>query len=156
VLARAFDQTLRSVLVLAFHVALAGCAASELFQPDTSTGEAVSQTGFRRLVAENMSKIFSDPGSLGDVEISGPRMVDHNLNGRAWLTCLKVEANGKPQYYAVFISGDKIVDSRAGIIMDRCHKETYSPFDIAQEAAPFKLPREPKNSKPRAAAVPVR
>jgi hypothetical protein len=82
-------------------------------------------------------------------------MVDYHLKGPAWLTCLKLDANGRSQHYAIFIQGDKIVDSRAGILMDRCHKEIYSSFDFAREAAPFNLAPEAKNSK-ATAAVPVR
>ena len=58
-------KSLRSALALAFHVALASCAATELLQKDTSAAEEISQTGFRRLIAENMKKIFADPESLG-------------------------------------------------------------------------------------------
>jgi hypothetical protein len=155
---QSFDQTVRSALVLAVHVTLAGCSASELMQQDWTPPaiEDVSQAGFRRVVAENIKTMFADPASLTNVEISGVRMVDHSLNGPAWLTCLKMDANGRSQYFAIFIRGDKIVDSRAGILIDRCHKQIYSPFDIAREASPFNLAPEAKRSKPRAASAPVR
>jgi hypothetical protein len=65
---------------------------------------------------------------LGDVEISGVRMVDH-LKGAAWLTCLKLDARGAPNYYAIFMQDDKIIDSRAGVVLDQCYKETYTPFE---------------------------
>ena len=34
---------------------------------------------------------------------------------------------------AVVIAG-KIIDSRAGILIDQCHKEAYTPFDISPPA----------------------
>jgi hypothetical protein len=27
------------------------------------------------------------------------------------------------------MQADKIIDSRAGIVIDQCHKETYTPFE---------------------------
>jgi hypothetical protein len=157
VIARSLDQAICSALVLAFQIT-AGCSASELVQQDSTTPaiEDPSLAGVRRLVAENIKTIFADPATLTNVEISGVRMVDYHLKGPAWLTCLKVDANGRSQYYGVFIQGDKIVDSRGGVLIDRCHKETYSPFDFAREASPFNLAPEANSSKPRAASVPVR
>ena len=77
--------------------------------------------------------IWHDSTSLGDVEISGVRLVDH-LKGPAWLTCLKVDAGGTAQHYAVFIQGDKVIDWRGGIVIDQCHKETYTPLATATVA----------------------
>jgi hypothetical protein len=84
--------------VLAFHATLVGCSASELVQQNWTLPavEDLSQAGYRRLVAENIKTVFADPSALGNVEISGVRMVDHHLKGPAWLTCLKVDANGRP------------------------------------------------------------
>ena len=67
------------------------------------------------------------------MEISGVRLVDH-LKGPAWLTCLKVDAGGTAQHYAVFIQGDKVIDWRGGIVIDQCHKETYTPLATATVA----------------------
>ena len=66
-------------------------------------------------------------------ERSGVRLVDH-LKGPAWLTCLKVDAGGTAQHYAVFIQGDKVIDWRGGIVIDQCHKETYTPLATATVA----------------------
>jgi hypothetical protein len=69
----------------------------------------------------------------GEMEISGIRPVDH-LKGPAWIVCLKLDAHGNPQHYAIFIQGDKVIDQRAGIVLDQCHKETYTPFTISTAA----------------------
>jgi hypothetical protein len=41
---------------------------------------------------------------------------------------------GTPQHYAVFIQDDKVIDSRGGIVIDQCHKETYTPLETATAA----------------------
>ena len=116
--------------LLALATALAGCSASEIVQnlPSPAVAPDLSQPNYRRIVAANIKSIFPNQSLLGDVEISGVRMVDH-LKGPAWLTCLKLDARGAPNHYAIFMQGDKIIDSRAGIVIDQCHKETYTPFE---------------------------
>ena len=106
---------------MALLVALGGCSASDLIQdwtPTTGTntpsGPAeLSQPNYRRIVADNIRTVLPNIDSSGDLEISGARLVDH-LKGPAWLTCLKVDAHGKPQNQALFIQGEKIIDSRVG------------------------------------------
>jgi len=114
---------------------LGGCSASELVQNWSAApiGD-LSQPNYRRIVIDNIKTLFpkAEPGEL---EISGVRMVDH-LKGAAWLTCLKLDAHGKPQVYAIFIQDNKIIDQRAGIVIDQCHKETYTPLVIATPAPP--------------------
>lgn len=109
---------------------LSGCSTSEFVQNWTN-GEPIadlSQPNYRRIVTENIRSIF--PKDLpGDLEISGLRMVDH-LKGPAWMTCLKIDAHRNPQLYAVFIQNDKVIDSRASILLDQCQKESYGPFEL--------------------------
>ena len=125
---------MRAAFVLALAAILSGCSASEIVQNWTATPAAdLPQANFRRVVADNIKTIFPNQQSLGEMEISGVRPVDH-LKGPAWLTCLKLNARENPQHYAIFIQGDKILDSRAGIVIDQCHKETYTPFDISTAA----------------------
>jgi len=114
--------------VLALAVTLCGCSASELVQNWTAPPAAdLSQPNYRRVVADNIKAVFPDPALHGDVEISGVRPVDH-LKGPAWLTCVKLDAHGNPQHHAIFIQGNKIIDSRAGIVIDQCHREAYTPL----------------------------
>jgi hypothetical protein len=116
--------------LLALAMALAGCSASELVQnlPSPAVPPDLSQPNHRRIVASNLKSIFPNQSLLGDVEISGVRMVDH-LTGPAWITCLKLDARGTPNHYAIFMQGEKVIDSRAGIVIDQCHKEIYTPFE---------------------------
>jgi hypothetical protein len=117
-------------LVAILTAILAGCSASEIVQnlPPVALAPDLSQPNYRRVVSNNIRAIFPDQALLGDVEISGVRLVDH-LKGPAWLTCLKLDARGAPNHYAIFMQGDKIIDTRAGIVLDQCHKETYTPFE---------------------------
>ncbi len=120
--------------VLAVAVTLGGCSASELVQ-NWAPGPVpdLSQPNYRRIVADNIKTVFPNQASLGVLEISGVRPVDH-LKGRVWLTCLKLDALGTPQTYAIFIQDGKIIDTRVGILIDQCHKEAYTPFDISPPA----------------------
>ena len=102
--------------ILALAMTLGGCSASELVQNWSAApiGD-LSQPNYRRIVIDNIKTLFpkAEPGEL---EISGVRMVDH-LKGAAWLTCLKLDAHGKPQVYAIFIQDNKIIDQRAGVVI---------------------------------------
>jgi hypothetical protein len=126
---------------LVFAVMLGGCSGSEIVQNWTpSSVTDMSQPDYRRIVADNIKIIFPGQAAPGDLEISGVRLVDH-LKGPAWLTCLKLDAHGNPQQYAIFIQGDKIIDSREGIVIDQCYKQTYTPLDIAATTAAKKPAR---------------
>src|SRR5262244_1610547 len=108
--------------LLALLLTLGGCSAAGVVQnwaPPASP--ELSPPDYRRVVAENISKILPGSTPLNDVEISGMRLVDH-LRGPAWITCLKLDAHGKPQNFSVFIQGDQIVDSRMSVVIDQCHK----------------------------------
>jgi len=39
----------------------------------------------------------------------------------------------------LFIQGDKIIDSRIGIVIDQCYKQTFEPFDLSAPAAAKKV-----------------
>jgi hypothetical protein len=125
--------------LLALAVTLGGCSATELVQnlPPAPAAD-LSQPNYRRVVGDNIKAIFPYVTSLGDLEISRVRLVDH-LKGPAWMTCLKLDAHGKPQVYALFIQGDKIIDSRVGVVMDQCYKETFEPFELPSPPAAKKV-----------------
>ncbi len=122
--------------VLAAALILSGCSASELAQnwPGGPVPD-LSQPNYRRIVSDNIRAIFPKATPPGDLEISGIRMVDH-LKGPAWLTCLKIDARGHPQLYAIFIQNDRVIDSRASVVMDQCQKESYGPFELPGASKP--------------------
>jgi hypothetical protein len=116
--------------VLGLALILSGCSASEIVQNWSNAPVSdLSQPNHRRIVADNIRTLFPKT-ELGDLEISGVRLVDH-LKGQAWRTCLKLDARVNPQQYAIFIQDGKIIDSRASIIIDQCGKEAYEPFELA-------------------------
>ena len=121
--------------VLALALCLGGCSASELVQNWTPPPAAdLSPPNYRRVIADSIKSIFPNEAAWGELEISGTRQVDH-LQGPAWIVCLKVDAQGNPQHRAIFIQGDKIIDQRIGIVIDGCHKEPYTPFQVPVAAA---------------------
>ena len=126
---------MRAAFVLALAMVLCNCSASEIVQNWTAPSATdLPQPNFRRVIADNIKTIFPNQLPAGEIEISGVRLVDH-LKGPAWLTCLKLEPRGNMQHYAIFIQDDRILDVRAGIIIDQCHKETYSSFQIPTVAS---------------------
>jgi hypothetical protein len=110
---------------------LGGCSASEIVQNwALDPVSDLAEPNYRRIVADNIKTVFPKDTELGVLEISGVRQVAH-LKGPAWLTCLKLDVQGHPQHYAIFIQGNKIIDSRVGILLDQCHKAAYTPFEIS-------------------------
>jgi hypothetical protein len=115
--------------VLALALMLGGCSASELVQNwSNAPASDLSQPNYRRLVATSIKGMFPN-ATLGEVEISGVRLVDH-LRGQVWRTCVKLNARVNPQLYAIFILDGAIIDSRVGLVVDQCGKETYEPIDL--------------------------
>jgi hypothetical protein len=156
--------------LLALTVTLGDCSASEVLQNWTPAPAAapspapdLSQPNYRRIVADNIKVLFPNSASVGDLDISGVRLVDH-VKGPTWITCLKFRvhvdpvvgqsapnstttenlvvaqptpsptASRTPQYYAIFIQGDKIIDSRLGVAIDQCRSQTFQPFDLSPPA----------------------
>jgi hypothetical protein len=138
---------------LAFAVVMGACSGSDVRQNVTQpTSSDLAQPNQRRIIADNINTIFRSPASVTDLQISGVRLVDH-VKGPSWITCLKFQAQPDlavaqsapsstateepaapspapgPQYYAIFIQGDKIIDSRIGVAIDQCRNQVFHPFD---------------------------
>ena len=154
---RELSQVTTRAYLLALAVSLSGCSAGEVLQNSTSSpamppAPDLSQPNYRRLVADNIKTIFVSSASLDDLEISEVRRIDH-VKGPAWITCLKfyLQINpdptatgepgatsslpgttnrGGPQYYAIFIQDNKVIDSRLSVVIDQCHSQTFQPFDL--------------------------
>src|SRR5262249_44203892 len=91
----AHEGQLGRLAVRAYLVACAGpwggCRGGGVVQNSPPAGAiALPQPNYRRVVADNVRAIIPNVASVGDLEISGVRLVDH-LKGPAWLTCLKVD-----------------------------------------------------------------
>jgi len=131
---------------LGLTLGLAGCAAGHLAEslPDRPVPEDLSEPNYRQIVADNIAAVFPSPDGLGSLEISAVRPVSH-LRGPAWLACLRIHAEGAAQEYALFIQGDRIIDQRTGVALDRCKQQAYEPFDVAS----IKQQRDAASLKPQ-------
>jgi len=120
--------------ILVLTLTLAGCTASEIVQNWTAPpAPDLSQPDHRRIVGANIKRLLPYQTELGELEISEARLVDH-LKGPAWLTCLKLDARGNPRHYAIFIKDGKIIDTRASVVIDQCHKASYTLLEIPTPA----------------------
>jgi hypothetical protein len=128
--------------LLAVTLSLAGCAAGGVvgYLPDPPAPDDLSQPNYRQIIADNLRTVFPEQTSVGTLQISGARPFDH-LRGRAWLVCIRINADSRPLDYAVFIIGDKIIDTRTGVVIDRCNQQSYEAFDPATFAHPRKVGR---------------
>ena len=73
--------------------------------------------------------IFPATAKIDHVEAADTiRMVQTNFYGWAWQTCIRLNLNGKPVTYAVFISEGRVVDARSAIVVDKCERDHYAPL----------------------------
>ena len=70
--------------------------------------------------------IFGPDAKLDHVEVSDSiKMVQTMYNGWAWQTCLRLNLNGKPVTYAIFIADGHVIDARSALAIDGCEKAQY-------------------------------
>ncbi len=81
------------------------------------------------VLASNTVKGFAPFTTYSDFAISAARWV-HAETGWNWLVCLRYDDRGQRRYYAIFIQGDSVVNSRYDILADRCGGQRYVPFDL--------------------------
>ena len=73
--------------------------------------------------------IFPASAKIDHVEAADTiRMVQTNYYGWAWQTCIRLNLNGQPVTYAVFISEGRVVDARSAIVVDNCERDRYAPL----------------------------
>lgn len=76
--------------------------------------------------------IFPATAKIDHVEAADTiRMVQTNYFGWAWQTCIRLNLNGRPVTYAVFISDGRVVDARSAIAVDNCERDRYAPLSGA-------------------------
>jgi hypothetical protein len=113
------------------------------------SAQAGHEPDYRRIIAEKFllnrdpdSKLDADRfivnrRTLGPLEISKPRWVEHNTAGWVWLVCLRAHPAGKPAFdLSVFISyrpipgvdNPPIADARTSILADGCDRQAFEPF----------------------------
>jgi hypothetical protein len=77
----------------------------------------------------NSLKGFKSLPNYSNFQISPLRWV-HAETGWNWLTCLRYDDHGATRFYAFFIAGNSIVNSRYDVRTDRCAAQQYVPFDV--------------------------
>jgi hypothetical protein len=79
--------------------------------------------------------IFSATARLDHAEIADTiRMVQTNYYGWAWQTCIRLNVNGFPLTYAVFIAEGRVVDARSAIAIDNCAGVKYGALPVPASA----------------------
>ncbi len=70
--------------------------------------------------------IFGPDAKLDHVEVSDSiKMVQTMYSGWAWQTCLRLNLNGRPVTYAVFISEGHVIDARSALAIDGCERAQF-------------------------------
>ena len=124
---------LRALLAI-FVLTLAGCSVLDVAFPPSREDASEMAPPYRRIVASRLGSIAGDTARVGVLQISGARRVDH-MRGASWLVCLKTSAFLQPRYYAIFIQGEQLVESRLAVVLDRCEEQPYELFNWLLEIA---------------------
>ena len=144
---RLSSRTPSAKIALTVVVLLYGCVASAAQQSGTPPTQPTPN--YRGIIAKNLKAkdefkegaessvtyfetrggIFASKAKIDGVEVSDSiKMVQTMYHGWAWQTCLKANVNGAAVTYAVFISGNHLVDARSAIVVDNCDKAHYEPL----------------------------
>jgi hypothetical protein len=154
------DVSLRRVLT-AFLVSatLSACASNSAVVEQTSAGPAPNAAS---IIANNLGpKPKMDSSTLVPAQLIFPadKHVDHveisdllrpvrtDLYGLAWQTCIRANVEGHLHAYAVFIAGDRVVDSRMALVPDQCDQGQYRPLPVVRPPPPKPAKDKPPNGK---------
>jgi len=75
--------------------------------------------------------IFGPAARIDHVEVADTiKMVQTNYHGWAWQTCIRLNLNGIPVTYAVFISERQVVDARSAVAIDNCDRAKYGALRV--------------------------
>jgi hypothetical protein len=136
---RRFGVAARCAALLAACALVEQCSAVPV-----ESAAAPSPPSNYGVLASNTVKGFKPFTTYRDFEISAPRWV-HAETGWNWLVCLRYEDRGQQNYYAIFIQGDSVVNSRYDILTDHCGAQQYVPFDLMTGVikSPPPMPQQP-------------
>ena len=97
---------------------------------------------YRRIIAHNLQQhsdllkknpepTLLQPNTLGALEISGVRWVQHHTEGWVWLACLRAHPAGRaPIDFSFFIRENRVVDVRTSVMIDDCARQNYKSFAL--------------------------
>jgi hypothetical protein len=132
-----FSLHIRLAAVALFCTALACCGYAEQSNYVPFPGP---EPDYRRIIAHDLqshSGVFEKnpeptlirPDTLGPLEISGVRWVQHHTKGWVWLACLRAHPADRARIdFAFFIRGNRVVDIRTSVLIDDCAGQNYKPF----------------------------
>jgi hypothetical protein len=91
--------------------------------------EAQAVPSYKELIHGVVKTSFSDPSSVGLVEIS-PLHPTRGPQAGDWMACLRIVINGQPTLYAAFIDSPPPVVSllRRAVRFDNCDQDDYQPI----------------------------
>jgi hypothetical protein len=151
---------------LGLFAALSGCAGLV-----TTSNSEIPVTGpdpsYRTVVATHLKQVLKNY-SIYEFEISDPRWIN-SIKGWTWLTCVRLREVVQPgpeqialdnnptdrppprvQHYALFLDGNKVVDSRFAVQIDSCDLQSYYPLKLWHRPETYRLifPRKERRSTP--------
>jgi hypothetical protein len=150
-------RVLSTVLISAALSAYASCSAAVA---QTSAGPAPNAAS---IIANNLGRhpkmdftgtvptqlIFQANKRVDQVEMSDLlRQIRTGLYGLAWQTCIRANVEGRQHTYAVFVEGDRVVDSRMALALDQCDQGHYTPLPVVRPELPKPAEAKPANAKP--------
>ncbi len=139
--------TWRGAALVTAAMLLAACGALPLSE---NAAPAAAPANYGVLAANALRGFNGYPG-YSNFEISPPRWV-HATTGWNWLTCVRYVERGQRRTYVFFMDGGAVVNSRYGVVTDRCGAQQYWPFDPATGAvtapAPVPVPQQPTGPAP--------
>ncbi len=134
--------TWRGAALVTAAMLLAACSALPLSE-NAVPAAAPANYG---VLAGNALRTFKDYPGYSNFEISTPRWV-HAATGWNWLTCVRYFERGQRRTYVFFMASGAVVNSRYGVVTDRCGAQQYWPFDPATGAVtappPAPVPQQP-------------
>ena len=121
--------------------------AKNLRSPRVTPTTTVTATDENKFFDER-GNIFLDPKKIGSIKIANSQRREFfNTYGWTWMTCIQAqgEINGT---FAIFISGNTIVDARRNVLADGCEGLNYQPLDLRPPEADQALKKRGReNSK---------
>jgi len=151
----------RILIALLASATVSACASNSTVLEQTTAGLAPNaasviannlgphpKTDYTATVAPQL--IFPANKPVEHIEISDMlRSVRTDLYGWAWQTCIQAQVDGRVHTYAVFIEGDRVVDSRMALEPDQCDQGSYRPLPVTRPALPKPAQGKPTNGKPK-------
>ncbi len=82
---------------------------------------------YRAIIRRSAGGLFVSETRAGPIEIAdGVVPFQTSTEGLVWKACIRVNLNGQPLNYAIFIRRGAVVDLRGGVVGDQCINAVFS------------------------------